>query len=51
MSSTVDKDRCEQTTLVSAYALRALPASEVPRLETHLSTGWSVEKSSRLCAR
>lgn len=38
MSSTVDKDRCEQTTLVSAYALRALPASEVPRLEAHLST-------------
>jgi anti-sigma factor ChrR (cupin superfamily) len=30
-------ERCSQSELVSLYALQALPASEVPALETHLA--------------
>jgi anti-sigma factor ChrR (cupin superfamily) len=36
MNSSSEKDRCDQTELVSVYALRALPSSEVPALEAHI---------------
>jgi anti-sigma factor ChrR (cupin superfamily) len=38
MDSALERNRCEQAELVSAYAVRALPASEVPAVEHHLST-------------
>jgi hypothetical protein len=38
MSRASDHDRCERTELVSLYALRALPASEMSGVESHLST-------------
>jgi anti-sigma factor ChrR (cupin superfamily) len=37
MSSASDKDRCEQTELVSVYALHALPPNEVLDVEAHIS--------------
>lgn len=37
MSSPSDKRRCDQTKLVTMYALCALPASEVPAVEAHLA--------------
>src|SRR5882724_1916320 len=36
MSSALDKRRCNQAELVCLYALRALPASEMPIAEAHL---------------
>jgi anti-sigma factor ChrR (cupin superfamily) len=36
MSSASDRHRCNQAELVCLYALRALPASEVPVVEAHL---------------
>jgi anti-sigma factor ChrR (cupin superfamily) len=35
-----DADTCGQAELVSAYALRALPASEAAAVETHLAVCW-----------
>ncbi len=37
MTSSSDKPRCEQTEVVAAYALRALPAGEVPFAEAHIA--------------
>lgn len=37
MSSASAKHRCEQTELVSAYALHALSSSEVPVVEAHIA--------------
>lgn len=37
MTSRSDKHPCGQMDLVSSYALRALPASEVPLVEAHIS--------------
>jgi anti-sigma factor ChrR (cupin superfamily) len=37
MSSSQDTARCVQTELVTAYALRALPAEEVPAVEAHIA--------------
>jgi anti-sigma factor ChrR (cupin superfamily) len=37
MSVSAGDDRCGQAELVFAYALHALPADEVPRVEAHLS--------------
>jgi quercetin dioxygenase-like cupin family protein len=37
LNSAPDKDSCELTALVSVYALRALPASEVPAFEAHIA--------------
>lgn len=36
MSSASDKQRCNQAELVCLYALRALPASDIPAMEAHL---------------
>jgi anti-sigma factor ChrR (cupin superfamily) len=38
MTSASDTRRCDQADLVSAYALRALPAGEVPGVEAHIAT-------------
>lgn len=38
MSLVSDKHRCDQAELTSAYALRALPSSEMPALQAHIST-------------
>ena len=37
MSSASDPHRCDQMELVSVYALHALPSSEVPAMEAHIS--------------
>ena len=38
MSSGVDANRCEKAELVCAYAIEALPASDVPAIEDHLAS-------------
>ena len=38
MSSAMHRNRCEQSELVCAYAVQAVPAVEVPRIEAHLSS-------------
>jgi anti-sigma factor ChrR (cupin superfamily) len=38
MSSALERNHCEQAELVSAYALQALPSSEVPAFEAHLAS-------------
>jgi anti-sigma factor ChrR (cupin superfamily) len=38
MSSALSGNHCDQATLVSAYALHALPASDVAAVEAHLSS-------------
>ena len=43
-TSVSDTDHCDQSELVSAYAVRALPSIDVPAMEAHLS-------SCRLCRR
>ena len=36
--STSHKDRCEQSELACAYALQALPTSEVPAIQAHIAS-------------
>ena len=38
MDSALDRNRCEQLELVSAYAMRALPSSELHAMEAHISS-------------
>src|SRR5258706_6053937 len=38
MSSTLNGKHCDQAELVSAYALHALPSSDVAAVEAHLSS-------------
>jgi anti-sigma factor ChrR (cupin superfamily) len=38
MSSALDRNSCERSELTCAYALRALPSSEVPEAESHLAS-------------
>ena len=38
MSLGANEDGCEQAELVAAYALRALPAADIPAVEAHLAT-------------
>jgi anti-sigma factor ChrR (cupin superfamily) len=38
MTSEIDHGRCDQAELVAVYALQALPSSDVPAMETHIST-------------
>jgi anti-sigma factor ChrR (cupin superfamily) len=38
MSSTLNGEHCDQADLVSAYALQALPSSDVAAVEAHLSS-------------
>jgi anti-sigma factor ChrR (cupin superfamily) len=38
MSTAADRDRCAQAELVSAYALHAIPARDVPAIEAHLAS-------------
>ena len=38
MSSGIETNRCEKAELVSAYAIEALPRSEVPAVESHLAS-------------
>ncbi len=38
MTAASDKDRCDQTELVSAYVVRALPLSEASTIEAHIAT-------------
>ena len=38
MSSAFDRTRCEQAELVCAYAMQAVPSSDVPAIEAHLSS-------------
>ena len=38
MSSALDRNHCGQAELVCAYAMQALPSSDVPALEAHLSS-------------
>ncbi len=38
MSPAADANRCEQAEQVSAYAMQALPAGDVPAVEAHLSS-------------
>ena len=38
MSPAMDRNDCEQSELVCAYAVQALPAAEVPALEAHISS-------------
>jgi hypothetical protein len=38
MSSALDRSHCGQAELVCAYAIQALPSSDVPALEAHISS-------------
>jgi anti-sigma factor ChrR (cupin superfamily) len=38
MNSDIARGECEQAELVAVYALQALPSSEVPAMEAHIST-------------
>ena len=38
MSSAMERNDCEHSELVCAYAVHALPASEVPMIEAHISS-------------
>jgi anti-sigma factor ChrR (cupin superfamily) len=38
MSSALDRNHCDQAEAVSAYAMQALPSSDVPALEAHISS-------------
>jgi anti-sigma factor ChrR (cupin superfamily) len=40
MSSAPDRNQCERAEQVSAYAVNALPPSEVPAIEAHLASCW-----------
>lgn len=38
MSSALDRNHCDQAELVCAYAVQALPSSDVPAIEAHISS-------------
>jgi anti-sigma factor ChrR (cupin superfamily) len=38
MSPALDRNRCEQAEVVCAYAMQALPSSDVPAVESHISS-------------
>jgi anti-sigma factor ChrR (cupin superfamily) len=38
MSPALDRNHCDQAELVCAYAMQALPSSEVPAVESHISS-------------
>ena len=38
MSSALDRNHCDQAEVVCAYAMQAVPSSEVPALEAHISS-------------
>jgi anti-sigma factor ChrR (cupin superfamily) len=38
MSSALDRNHCDQAELVCAYAMQALPSSDVPAVESHISS-------------
>lgn len=38
MSPALDRNRCDQAELVCAYAMHALPSSDVPALEAHIAS-------------
>ena len=40
MSPAPDRNQCERAEQVSAYAVNALPPSEVPAIEAHLASCW-----------